>query len=151
MHCQGAARQPQRQLQNSCGAMQAWPVLHTEPGQELANHLQKWAQHFKTPFKKQEYCAYSPRILPAILAVGFGPVLPAWKSKGEDEWKFQVAELSPALRWLQPGTGLGREPGPASCEPGEQLLINIIHKEKLVRRNANIYLNIFNAFNLVCS
>lgn len=46
-HCQGAAKQPKMQLQNSCGAMQAWPVLHTQPGPELANYLQNLQQHFK--------------------------------------------------------------------------------------------------------
>lgn len=51
-HCQGAAKQPKMQLQNSCGAMQAWPVLHTQPGQELANYLQNLQQHFKKTFQK---------------------------------------------------------------------------------------------------
>lgn len=179
-HCQRAAKQPKMQLQNSCGAMQAWPVLHTQPGPELANYLQNLQQHFKKkPFKKQEYFAYSPKILEAITAVGFGPFLSAYfnsfckktswlilqikcwsfspKSEDEDEWKPQVAELSPARRWLQPLAGPGREPGlqccPTSCEPAEQLLINTHPEAKLViRRNANIYLNnFFYAFNLVCS
>lgn len=133
----------------------------------------------KKPFKKQEYFAYSPKILEAITAVGFGPFLSAYfnsfckktswlilqikcwsfspKSEDEDEWKPQVAELSPARRWLQPLAGPGREPGlqccPTSCEPAEQLLINTHPEAKLViRRNANIYLNnFFYAFNLVCS
>lgn len=77
--CSGIAQnQPKMQLQNSCGATEAQPVLHTEPGKTYDSTL-------KTPFKEQEYSANSPKTLPAITE-GFGPFFPACKSEDEDGW-----------------------------------------------------------------